>query len=140
MSAKTLWCASLSVVVAGALLVVSRGTGASSLPLSSEDLQVAVGACEAHGSLQQVSCEKASDICEGVGTTACEADTWHGGCTGVNAPKPEGGGSQNHREVNCTNTYDAGGCIWLSASMRCIATLPTSKGLTCGVKIGSDNC
>ena len=141
MSKKPLWCASLAVAVVGACLVFSQLGDTSLRPLSPADLQIAVGACEAHGSLQMVTCEIASDPCTGATAPECEADTWHGGCVGVNSPKPEGSGSENHKEVNCTNTYDAGPCFYTSVTgAKCAPLQATSNGLTCGTKIGADDC
>jgi hypothetical protein len=140
MSAKFLWCASLASAVAGAFLVAFQGTAASPLPLLRTDLQVAVGACEAHGSLTKVSCELAADTCDADTGGECENDTWHGGCTGVNSPKPEGAGSEMHKEVQCENTYDGGTCRWSPLSGKCVVDETTSTGLTCGDKIGSDAC
>jgi hypothetical protein len=140
MSAKSLSVASLASAVAGAIWVVSQNAGASPLPLSTADLQVAVGACEAHGSVQQVSCEIASDFCDGETPNECNSDTWHGGCTGVNTPRPEGSGTENHKEDNCTNTYDAGPCFHVDATGDCAQKQATSTGLTCGAKIGADGC
>lgn len=137
MSTKPLWFAILAVV--GAFAVVSQSTGASPLPLSHADLQVAVGACEAHGSVTQVSCEIASDSCDGDTGPECESDTWRDGCVGVNTPKPDGSGSENHQEANCSNTYDSGPCEWTSIG-RCIQGEATSSDLTCGDRVGSDDC
>jgi hypothetical protein len=138
MSTRSLWFAILAVPVVGAFFVVSQRTGAP-LPLTHADLQVAVGGCEAHGSVVKVSCEVASDPCTGNTQTECESDKWHGGCTGVNTPKPEGSGSENHKEDNCDNTYDAGGCFFTGAG-KCAALGASSTGLTCGDKIGTDAC
>jgi hypothetical protein len=87
----------------------------------------------------QVSCEIASDSCDGDTGPECVSDKWHGGCTGVNTPKPDGSGSENHEEANCSNTYDSGSCEWTSTG-KCIQDETTSPGLKCGDRIGSDAC
>ena len=134
MPTKCLWFAILAVPAVGAFFVGSHRPAAS---LTQADLQVAVGACEAHGSLQAVKCERQSTSC---GNPPCAQTSWSGACVGVNAPKPEGSGSQHHKEVQCTNTYSSGPCIDGTAARPCVADTATATGLTCGDKIGSDSC
>lgn len=108
--------------------------------LSYSDLQTAVGACEAHGSLQEVRCQVTEDLCTSDDQIDCIIEVFHTGCTGVNAPKPEGAGSQNHKEIQCSNSYFQGKCRWSLSLNKCVFGQYVQPSLTCGTKIGAEGC
>jgi hypothetical protein len=116
------------------LMGLLSGINGPTTALSREELQMALGACEGVGLLDEVRCEKASTNC---GNPPCANTSYTTACIGVNAPKGSGNGNKKVDPVQCSNTYSSGPCQEVD---RCVPGEASSTGLTCGDKGESDDC
>jgi hypothetical protein len=125
--------------------LLSTDVRSSSSRLVGSDLQLALGACEATGTLKAVYCQKAAVNCvnttwNGPPDTTCGNQAWQTACVGVEGATVNGSGTSTLTTSNCEFNYSSGACMDGTVKNTCTQSLALTTTLTCGTITDAGSC